>query len=291
MTIQQPSIILLVPYFGKWPEWFEFFLLSCKFNNSIQWQFYTDCIIPENPPDNVKFNSISFFDYKNKVSEALNINFNPDSAYKLCDLKPVLGFIHEDDIEGFDFWGFSDIDLVYGDLRKYYTAERLNKFDFFSTHERRVSGHLCLMRNTKKMREDFRFMKNWEVRLADNKHHALDEGAFSRLFIRHKNFPKWLFKLFAYFNPWRRSSEFAEAYSTPNAGVKWIDGTYNFPNIWFWSSGKLTNDLTGDREFPYFHFYGWKKYIWEDRGFEITPIQKSSAFAISKFGFRAEEKG
>lgn len=286
--MRQPSIILLIPYFGEWPDWFEFFLLSCKFNPSIQWLIYTDCVLPENAPNNVKFQSISLTDYNKKVSDALNISFNPDSAYKLCDLKPALGFIHQEDITGFDFWGFSDIDLVYGDLRKYYTAERLSKFDLYSTHARRVSGHFCLMRNTKKMREAFMLMKNWQTRLADNAHHALDEGAFSRIFIRHKNFPKWLFNIFSHFNLWRRRSEFIEAYSTPNASVRWVDGSYEFPILWLWDSGKLTNNLTGGRGYPYFHFLVWKKTSWVN-GADFPELHhEMPRFFISENGFRNE---
>ena len=92
--MQQPSIVLLIPYFGKWPVWFDFFLISCRFNTSIQWIIYTDCPIPENSPDNVKYKKISFKDYNIFVSDKLGINFNPDNPYKLCDLKPALGFIH-----------------------------------------------------------------------------------------------------------------------------------------------------------------------------------------------------
>ena len=279
--VQQPSIILIVPYFGKWPAWFEYFLITCEFNSTIQWLFFTDCPPPKNSPSNVVFQRMSFEEYKIKVSERLGINFNPDDPYKLCDLKPALGFIHEKDIEGYEFWGFSDIDLVYGDLRKYYNAERLSKYDLYSTHARRVSGHFCLIRNTKKMREAFMLMRNWQVRLADNQHYALDEGAFSRIFIRHKNFPKWLFNIFAYFNSWRRRSEFVEAFSTPNAGVPWLDESYCFPESWLWKQGKLINNLTGEREYPYFHFYGWKKDGWvnnakfsrinkDDRCFKVT---------------------
>lgn len=287
--MNKPSIVLLIPYFGKWPAWFEYFLLSCDFNKSIQWLIFTDCPIPKKSPENVKFKKISFTDYKSKVSEKLGIGFYPENPYKLCDLKPVLGFIHEEDIEGYDFWGFSDIDLVYGDLRKYYTEERLSKFDLYSTHARRVSGHFCLIRNTKKMREAFKLIKNWQVRLADNTHHALDEGAFSRIFIRHKNFPKWMFEFFSNFNVWRRRSEFVEAYTTPNAGVKWVDNSYDFPTEWYWNKGNLTNNLTKDQEFPYFHFLGWKNDCW---GFEtqFSEIKgKCNSFCLTKNGIQAFE--
>lgn len=290
--MQQPSIILLIPYFGQWPVWLEFFLQSCRFNPSIDWLFFTDCPVPSDAPENVRFISMSFTEYKQLVSERLGIPCNPDSPYKLCDLKPALGYVHQEHAEGYDFWGFSDIDLVYGDLRGYFTAERLSKYDLYSTHARRVSGHFCLMRNTAKMRTAFKLMKNWQQRLADPIHHALDEGAFSRIFIRHKNFPKPLFNLMAKLNPWRRNSEFIEAYSTPNAGVPWIDGSFNFPTEWYWQAGKLTNDLTADREYPYFHFLGWKQDVWKTKTACATellslPSTQLERWKIAQSGFHA----
>lgn len=285
--MSQPSIVLLIPYFGRWPGWFEFFLHSCRFNPDIQWLFYTDCDVPKNAPNNVSFTIVSFENYKNLVSQRLGINFQPDSPYKLCDLKPALGYIHEQDIQGYDYWGFSDIDLVYGNLRKYFTAERLAKYDLLSTHKRRVSGHFCLMRNSERMRGAFKLMKNWQQRLSDNEHYALDEGAFSRIFIKHKNLPEPLFNFLAKFNPWRRRSEFIEAFSTPNAGVPWIDGSYDFPEVWKWEAGKLTNNFTGEREYPYFHFFGWKKDIWiHDVSFSRFS-NEIRYFCISKFGIKS----
>jgi len=288
--MREPSIILLIPYFGKWPAWFDCFLLTCRYNASIQWLFFTDCPVPENTPDNVVFQSISFEEYKNKVSAKLGINFDPVNPYKLCDLKPALGFIHEEEISGYEFFGFSDIDLIYGDLRQYFTAERLSKFDLYSTHARRVSGHFCLMRNTKKMREAFKLMKNWQVLLSEQTHHALDEGAFSRIFIRHKNFPKWLFDIFAYFNSWRRRSEFIEAHTTPNAGVKWIDNSYDFPSEWYWQDGVLTNSLTKYPNYPYFHFYGWKKNAWNINVTFQKLKSGCSSFCVSENGIKMIEE-
>ena len=280
----QPSIILLIPYFGKWPAWFGFFLKTCQFNSSVQWLFFTDCTVPENAPNNVVFKRISFQDYKSKVSSKLGIVFQPDSPYKLCDLKQALGYIHDEDIRDYDFWGFSDIDLICGDIRKHYTEERLSKFDLYSTHERRVSGHFCLIRNTKKMREAFKLMKNWKARMSDNEHHALDEGAFSRLFIRHKNLPKPLFNLLSKINPWRRRSEFTEEFSTPNAGVPWLDGSYEFPEVWKWDSGRLVNNLTNERDYPYFHFFGWKKDVWINGAVFEEAKGEFDEFCITKNG-------
>lgn len=287
--MSSPSIVLLIPYFGKWPVWFSFFLMSCRYNRSIQWVFYTDCGIPENVPENVFFNETTFSGYKNYVSDKLKINFNPESPYKLCDLKPALGYIHEKDIKGYDFWGFSDIDLVYGDLRSYFSLERLMRYDLLSTHARRISGHFCLMRNTKKMRESFKLIKNWQELLADNTHHALDEGAYSRIFIRHKNFPTWLSGFLSRFNSWRTASEFSEAFTTPNGRVQWIDNSYKFPTEWRWSKGRLINNLTGSKEFPYFHFIAWKNEFYKFEACTDQSELNSKCLVITKEGFALED--
>lgn len=281
--MSKTSIVLLVPYFGQWPDWFPLYLQSCRYNPDINWVFYTDCPLPNDIPDNVQFKQLSFDEYKALVSDRLGIEFYPESAYKLCDLKPMLGYVHETDVSGYGFWGFSDIDLVYGDLRSYYTEEKLKRYSLISTHARRVSGHFCLLRNNEKMRTAFMKIKNWKDRLEDQKHFALDESAFSRIFIRHKNFPKPLFNFFAKLNPWRRNSEFAEAFTTPNAGVAWRDGSYVFPAEWYWHEGVVNNSFEPDSSYPYFHFFKWKT-IW--KGDFIQPLTEPD-----KSGFVFSEKG
>lgn len=286
-------IRLLIPYFGRWPFWMSFFLQTCKWNADIDWLFFTDCGAPDDLPDNVHVVTISFNDYCQLVSERLGISFKPENPYKLCDIKPALGYLHVDQLDGFDFWGFSDIDLIYGDLRGYFSEERLSKYDLFSTHARRVSGHLCLLRNNERMRGAFMRIPEWRVCFEDSKHHAFDEAAFSRLFVRHKNWPEGVRRLADRFNPWRRRSEFSEAFSTPHARVPWLSGSFDFPNRWIWSEGRLTNNLDGAREFPYFHFISWKTAKWAGRslGSLVQPadLASCSSWCLTEEGFRVPD--
>ncbi|WP_179291738.1 DUF6625 family protein [Pseudomonas fragi] len=257
-----PSILFIIPYFGNWPFWMPFFLESCRRNPDINWLIFSDCGAPDNRPKNVAIEGITQAGYYQLVSDRLGIDFAPDDSYKLCDIKPALGYIHADRLEGYDFWGFGDIDVVYGNLREHFTDARLARYQFFSTHERRVAGHLCLMRNTHQYRELFKRIKQWQARFTDKQHHALDEGAFSRIFIKGKNLPQPMFRLLAKLNPLRRRSDFTEAFSTPGGRVKWHDNSYNFPKEWYWEHGHLTNNIDGDRSFPYFHFVCWKRNEW-----------------------------
>ena len=288
MTVA-PSICFVIPYFGRWPFWMPLFLESCRSNPDIDWLLFSDCGEPIDLPDNVRIEPIEYASYCALVSKRLGILFAPENPYKLCDLKPALGYIHQDELTGYDFWAFGDLDLIYGRLRECFTAERLTHFDFFSTHARRVSGHLCLLRNTEKMRSLFMRMPRWQERLSDQAHHALDEGAFSRLFLWRKNFPRPLFNLVGRFNPLRRRSEFLEAFSTPDGCIPWFDGSFNFPRRWFWQSGSLTNDQDGNRQFPYFHFAIWKRGAWAQlptpASEKIQALAKNRAWIVDEQGF------
>lgn len=256
----ESSIIIVIPYFGQWPFWMPLFLASCKANPSIKWLLISDCGKPENLPENVTYRYQSFVDYKLHVSSRLEIDFSKANHYKLCDVKPMLGFIHEEDINGFDFWAFGDLDLVYGDLRAVYSEEILQKYLLISNHATRISGHLCLLKNTREMRNAFRLALSWKQELENDKHCATDEKSFSRLFVKHKNFPQWLRKAANSLYPLVRNSLFVERFTTPGGVVAWRDGTTNYPEKWYWHKGRLWNNLDEKQNFfyPYFHFLSWK---------------------------------
>lgn len=284
-----PSIRLLMPFFGRWPYWMPLFLTSCRFNPTIEWLFYTDCGPLPNLPPNVELRHMSFDEYCRLVSERLELDFQPSGPYKLCDIRPAYGLIHRDDLGGVDFWGWGDVDVIYGQLREYYDPVRLARHDLYSTHSRRVSGHLCLVRNTERMRQAFRHIPDWQALFAEPAHRAVDEKAFSKLFIRHKNFPGPLYRLAGQLNPWRRRSEFIEAYSTPHGRIPWIDGSYNFPRRWYWDRGQLTSDRDRRHALPYLHFAVWKKDEWtrqsEPNPNLIATLASEERWTVDQQGF------
>ena len=152
---------MLMPYFGGWPEWIKFYFKTCETNNTIDFVFFTDCEIPRNIPNNMKFIKISFYDYKMMFSRKLNINVEKITPYKICDFRPMFGFVHNDIIDGYDFFGYGDIDVVYGNLRKFLNEDVL-KNKVISTHSDRLSGHFALIENSEKYRNAFFNIPNWK---------------------------------------------------------------------------------------------------------------------------------
>lgn len=277
------SICLVIPYFGKWPFWIEYFLLSCRYNPTINWVIFTDCgTLPSCPP-NVEIIEISYQDYCQLVSKKLDIRFNPNNPYKLCDIKPALGDIHAELLSGYDFWGFGDIDLVYGDLRAFFTQARLSKRDVFSNHKTRISGHLCLIRNQQDLNLAYQKVANWRDKFELKGHIAFDEKDFSKIFLRHKNSPKWIKSIAAWHDPMLKRAEFMESYSTPNARIPWLDGQYVYPKTWSWCEGQLTNDLNPGISFAYFHFLIWKT-KWKSNSHPVN-VYDIKHFEINELGF------
>lgn len=286
---KSPSILIIIPYFGRWPFWMPFFIESCRANPDINWLLVGDCAALEGLPNNVEQRAFDFATYCAFISKRLGINFNPLNPYKLCDLKPALGFIHAADVAGYDCWGFSDLDLIYGDLRAYFSDEHLRRYKVLSTHERRISGHFCLLRNESELNSLFWKIPDFVRRAEDPQNHALDEGGFSRIFLWRKNFPKPLFDFVGLFNRWRRVAEFKEAFSTPNGIRPWTDGTQDYPAYWTWRNGRLWNSKDGDREFPYLHFLVWKKY-WQGSSHEPMSYQQAHVLA-NRRNWRIDSEG
>lgn len=251
-------IVILIPYFGRWPEWMRFTLESCRWNPTINWVLITDHPLPATPPSNVKIIQTAWDEYLSLVERQLKITFRPDSAYKLCDLKPAIAAIHPEYVEGYDFFGFGDIDVVYGNLRKYFTEDLL-RHDLISTHSTGISGHLCLIRNKPRLVNAFRHAKEWRSILQDPKHLRFDEGRFRKLFYIGHGQPDWYRKIRIMLSAYARKALFKEFYSTPYG----YNDDSNLPSKrpperWLWRTGTLVDAQNEQHEYMYLHFMNWK---------------------------------
>ena len=59
--------LFFLPYFGKFPEYFELFLRSCEINNAYNWIIFTDNNEKYNYPTNVKVIYLSFQEFRTKI--------------------------------------------------------------------------------------------------------------------------------------------------------------------------------------------------------------------------------
>lgn len=309
------TIAIIIPYFGKWPEWIDVFFHSCEQNKTIDFIFFTDCEIKNNLNNNLKFIPISFDRYNEEVSKKLKINFKPKNAYKLCDLKPFYGYIHKDLLENYDFYGFGDLDLFWGDIRSFYTDDILNNYDVVSTHDDRISGHLNLFRNNETNIQIPFKIKDWKKKLEEKKMVTITENYLTRVYFPMFNFNVIVKKILRriigrerviYINNiinkrYKKTSNykkrrlyFKEQYTTPLTYIYWLDNTLHDeqPDTWFYENGTVTNKRDIGKNFIYIHFMNFKdgkyrkdgKKIWHTGFYKVKNEDINKRICINKEG-------
>lgn len=140
------TIAFVVPYFGKFPDHFQLWLNSCSCNPTIDWLIFTDDKSPFWYPDNVHVSYTSLDFIKKQAERQLGFPICLNRAYKLCDLKPAYGVVFAKELKNYDFWGFCDVDLIWGNIRKFVTEEVLQKNDRIFQW-----GHCSIFRNVREV--------------------------------------------------------------------------------------------------------------------------------------------
>lgn len=133
------SIVIIFPYFGHLPVQYKMWRESALRNTTVDFIFFTDADVE--PAQNIIVHKMTFADFRQLAQKAFDFPIVLDRPYKLCEYKQAYGHILQDYIKEYDFWGFGDLDLVYGDIRAFIT-------DSVLTHKFLLGwGHLTLMRN------------------------------------------------------------------------------------------------------------------------------------------------
>jgi hypothetical protein len=264
------SICLIANYFGEWPPWFDMFLESVRYNRTIDWCIYTDCPIPEDPPLNVRFLRTDFASYCDMVSAKLGVCFQPDTSHNLCKLRPMYGEIHAADIEGYDYFGWSDLDVIFGDVRSIYTDEILTH-NVISAEQFSCSGPFTLIKNEPWLKSAYRHIHAWQGHLESPGGFSwagnLDEAHLGALFCPDEPTRLGLGELTGTRAPtpmYYSNSYFRRQWSTPFSPNLWLDGSRRHPETWFWHNGVLSNDQDGPRQFLFLHFLNFKAKTWVD---------------------------
>jgi hypothetical protein len=178
MSTNELRIIVIVCYYGPFPWYFSYFLHSCKFNRSIDFLIVTDTCYEENIPPNVSFQKMTFGELKRRASDHLGFEVNISSPYKICEFKPAYGVIFSDFIQGYDFWGQSDLDLIYGNVRGFLTDEVLTKYDFISMRHDYTTGCFTLHRNRPDINYAFTRSKDYKTAFSHHEYQGFDEFNF-----------------------------------------------------------------------------------------------------------------
>ncbi|HEC43782.1 MAG TPA: hypothetical protein ENI20_13245 [Bacteroides sp.] len=276
--------------------------------------------------DNMLFKSITSEDLSKLITEKLGFTVNISNPLKLCDLKPAFGHIFSDHLENYDYWGYCDLDLVTGNLKKYVHPLYEAGVDVISFYKSFLSGPLCLFKKSTHTLELYKKVQGYRAILMDPAYMAMDENnkseeaeiaRFSNLKARvqylkyifsNRNLRRSGFQEIRYRYQWfikRKSADLHPPYdmtdvvfqektkdglSTYFNDLMYSDRAYQRINHKYWTikweNGKLY-ELRDNREIPVFHFVELKSKLNMTR---IVDIDLKAGFSLDKEGLHFGDK-
>ena len=271
-------ICIITAQFGKLPCYINLWLKSCRWNPGIDFLVCSDIKVDEFP-ENVRWLYMGFSEFRTLAEEKLGMKVQLDTPYECCDLKTVYGVIFSEYLNGYDYWGYCDVDMVFGDLEWYFKKYDLNLYDKFLSF-----GHLTLIRNTKENNERYRLPCNagrsYRDAFTSKGSMHFDEGEINQIYKMY-GFPIF---------DQRIAADISPVFKRMRLGG---DGINHCFQAFFWQNGKVwrayqakTKTWKGvvTEEFAYIHFQKRRMAI---PGFDIDETNR---FYICSDHFEVKEE-
>lgn len=139
-TLNMHTILIIHVYFGKLPNFFAFWLKSCEENKDVDFLLVTDQKV-KSVASNIKIHNCKLNDIKKRAEEKLGMPVVLERPHKLCDYKALFGLLFSEYTNKYEFWGYCDSDLIFGNIRNFITTDILTKYNYIL-----VLGHLHIQR-------------------------------------------------------------------------------------------------------------------------------------------------
>lgn len=170
------KIMLIIPYFGKLPWYFKYFIHSSGRNPNFHFLVITDDQSYKGKlPENIFLIYHSFEEVKRMIAATVDMPVALSSPYKLCDYRPAYGLVFENYLKDYTFWGHCDLDVIFGCIGNFITDEVLANNDIISIRPEYVSGFFALYRNTKFINTLFKESTDYETVFSTSRYLGFDE--------------------------------------------------------------------------------------------------------------------
>ena len=120
MPVGDKPLVVFTVFFGRLPPWLPLTLQSMAANARVSFVVIGDAPPPRVIPPNVAFETISFGQMQQRLSELLTpgngSSVRYDAHYKANDIKPLAADLYPRRVAGYEWWAWADLDVVFGDL-------------------------------------------------------------------------------------------------------------------------------------------------------------------------------
>jgi len=250
-----PRVCFILPYFGKWPVWTPLFLESCSQNKGFTWLLFGNQKGLKNTPTNVKWQKMTLKEFNKLAKYETKLPFEIRTPYKVCDAKPMYGDIFKKYLAKYQFWGYTDLDIIYGDLNSFSVRKKLLKYDIYFPYNTPV-GHFTIFKNTPKINSLYHNFPSLKLAYTHSPNPLSFDEKKLELLLKNNHDIKF-HRSFDY------HAELSKTRCSTGASImhcgQLIRENLTARERYLYSRGK-TFQLNGSRkrEFMYFHFFTWK---------------------------------
>jgi len=250
--------------------------------------------------------------FEEKLSSHFNLSISLFNPYKICDYRPAFGEIFQECFRGYDYWGYSDLDLVYGNIFPFIEPHMKRGKDVIGVRKHYLAGHFALFKNTPEICSLYKIYPHYLKVFSDTHHHyGFDEK--SRLVGKRLKHPEESYFRYTCSRVLERpisKIRFKKALLSARKNSDLDQISKNLArqgkislyrkdmvrsDLWYrkrhipeweitWENGKLLDVKTGE-EFLHFHLIN-SKY---DSRFRPEPWHDSNCFRINRTGIHIQE--
>jgi len=251
----------------------HYFLQSASYNKGIDFKIFTDANYScYTHYDNIEFIKLNLAAFNDLATKKMQLPVAVKSSYKLCDFKPMYGFVFEKYISEYSHWAHCDVDMVFGDIAGYIIKRSLYDYDVVSSHGRYISGAFTMYKNTESVNRAFMLSKDYKRVLFDEKYLSFDEAStvISKLWNGYDlfEFPSEI-------------ESMSHVVKNPNNNLNYYFGEFIEERIKdkiIWSKGKLYD---GNNEISIFHYLVYKGKV----SFNVPSFNADSSYTFTTHGF------
>ena len=276
------KIALLIAYFGNLPGYSAVFFETLRRNPGLDLLLITDQTVVS-PPENLKVYTTSFKALQKRIQSKFDFPIVLDRPYKLCDYKPAYGYIFEEELQDYAFWGHCDLDMVLGDVCKFLPNDILNIYDKIYQ-----LGHLCLYRNSPENNKRFMETGGMDYRrvLTTPIICVFDEIIGMQRKYELLGIPTYTAKDCADISPWHYTFQRVESHLTEEEKKH-----FNYDRqVFFWEDGHVYRaaEVNGQIIYDEFNYLHFQK---RNLGFVGQIAEFPQAFYCTRNGFVEKEAG
>ena len=165
------KVAIISVYFGKFPSYFNCFKKTASFNKDYDWYIFTDQVSQIIKENNIYFIPYTLSLLNKKLSSIFNISINIEEYNRIGDVKPLYSKLFEMFLEDYDWWGWTDLDLLNGNFNKFVNDDIFNQYDVIcatndTVHQGRTSLNGPFLLSSMKNKDLFTEIENYGEMLA-----------------------------------------------------------------------------------------------------------------------------